>query len=173
MDAYAQKRLGLQKTEQCRVPIATERPTPIIVNTIDERSRRKDGVEAEIAYGPKARCVFQLRIANGSLSFISQQPRRSDETARLKSERTEFISCCRDALQSFLITQVVKLAFVLGIKSGHEFIAQSFLCLVRAFVKIPVNHDFVPVRFQRSKPRDKFAVSGEQPLMVIIRHDKN
>ena len=40
-------------------------------------------------------------------------------------------------------------------------------------MKITVDHDFVPVRFQRSEPCHEFAVLGERPLVVIIRHHKN
>ena len=40
-------------------------------------------------------------------------------------------------------------------------------------MKIAVNHDFVPVRFQSLKPGHEFAVLGERPLVVIIRHHKN
>ena len=40
-------------------------------------------------------------------------------------------------------------------------------------MKITVDHNFVSVRFQRSKPCDEFAVFGERALVVIIRHHKN
>src|SRR4029077_19659863 len=159
--------------EQGRVPTTTKSAPPIIVNTVNERSRRKRGFRAEVTYGAQACRVFQFSITNGLLCFISQQPRRRDKTAWIESERTELISCCGDAPQSFLVAQIVELPFVLSIKSGHEFVAQSFFFLRRAFVKKTVDHDFVSVRFQRSEPCHEFSVLGERSLVMIIRHHKN
>ena len=125
MNTYPQQRFGIQQTEQRCVP-TTKRAAPIIVNTVNERSRRKRGFRAEIAHRAQACRVFQFRIANGLLCFVSQQPRWSDKTARFEPERTEFISCRGDAAQSFLITQIVKLAFVLGIKPGLRIYRAKF-----------------------------------------------
>src|SRR4029077_7535074 len=81
MNAYSQEWFGLQQTEECRVTTATERAPPIIVNTVNQRSRRKGKFRAEIAYRAEACRVFQLRIAHGLLCFLSQQPCRRDKAA--------------------------------------------------------------------------------------------
>src|SRR5205814_5535342 len=50
MNTYPQQRFRIQQTEQRCVPTATKRAAPIIVNTVNERSRQKDGLRAEIAH---------------------------------------------------------------------------------------------------------------------------
>src|SRR5205814_8463309 len=104
---------------------------------------------------------------------MPEQPRRRYKTSRFQSLCAEFISRCRDPAQRFLIAQVIKLAFVLRVKSGYQFIAQTFVCTTRTFVEITVDHDFMSVCFQPSQPRHEFAALGEKSFMMIIRHYKN
>src|SRR5215471_2300741 len=170
MNADAQQRFTSQETEHRRIPSATEPTAPLIAGTVNQSPRRKNISRAEVAHAAQARRVFHLRTTNRALSFVSEQPRRRDKAPRFKSERAELVSSSRDAAQSFLVTQIVKFALISGIKSGHQFIAQSFFRLRRAFVEIPVDHDFVPVRSQCSEPGYKFGARGEESLMMIIRH---
>ena len=86
--------------------------------------------------------------------------------------RAQLISCGHNATQSFVIAQVVELALVLGVEPCQEFVAQTFFRTARAFVKITVDDNFVTIHFQTSEPRYKLLVFCEQPLTMIIRHDK-
>src|SRR5204863_8699357 len=127
---------------------------------------------ADIADGTQAGGVFHLRIARGMLRFIAEQPRRRHKTSRVKTVRPEFIAGACNATQSFVITEVVKLAFVLRVKSCQEFVAQSFFRTARALVEITVDDDFMTLRCQTSQPRHKLPVFCEQSLMMKIGHHK-
>src|SRR5207302_8011674 len=139
MNAYAQERFALQELEHRYVPSATDGAAPIIFNAINQRSCRKYVARAEITHGTQACGVFHLRIAGGALRFIAKQPRRRDKTSRLKTVRTEFIARACNATLSCVIAKVVKLAFVLRVKSCQEFVAQIFFRMARTFVEITVN----------------------------------
>ena len=145
---------------------------PIVFNAINQRSRRKYVARAEITHGTQTCGVFHLRIARGALGFVAKQPRRRHKTSRLKTVRAKFVARACDATQSFVITQVVKLALVLRVKSCQKFVAQSFLRTARAFVEITVDDDFMTFRCQTPQPRHKLSVLCEQPLMMIIGHHK-
>src|SRR5437867_13176636 len=173
MNADAQERLALQKSEHRCVPTATDSTAPIVFNAINQRSCRKHVARAEITHGAEASGVFHLRIARGALRFIAKQPRRRHKTSRLKTVRAEFIARARDAAQSLVITQIVKLAFVLRVKSGQEFVPESFFRTPRTLVEITVDDDFMTVRFQTPQPRHELRVFREQPLMMIIRDYKD
>src|SRR6266480_3334876 len=134
MNAYAQERSALQKSEEC--------------------------------------CVFHLCIARSALGFFAKQPGRRNKASRLEPMRAQLISCRHNATQSFVVAEVVKLALVLGVELCQKFVAQSFFCTARTFVKITVDDNFVTIRFQTSEPRYKLLVFCEQPLAMIIRHDK-
>ena len=112
MNAYAQERLALQESEQRCVPGATEGTAPIVFNAIDQRSCRKYVARAEITDGAQACGVFHLRVAGGPLGFIGKQPRRRHETCGLSPCARNYRARMR-ATQSFVITEVVKLALVL------------------------------------------------------------
>src|SRR5262249_35818843 len=109
MNAYPQERFGFQQMKKRCVPTATERTSPCVVNAVNHRSCGKHISGTEIADASEPRRVFQLRIANRALCFTPEQPRRRDKPSGLQSLRTEFISCCRDPAQRFLIAQIVKL----------------------------------------------------------------
>src|SRR5947207_6299579 len=173
MNADSQERFVFQQTKKRCVPTATDRAAPRVVNAVNQGSGRKYISGTEIADGSQARGVFQLGVGNRALCFIPEQPRRRDKPSRLQSLHTEFISRCRDSAQRFLIAQIVKLAFVPRVKSGPQLVAQTFFGMRWTFVKIAVDHNFVSVGFQASKPRHELAVPGEKSLMMVIRDYKN
>ena len=172
MNAYAQERLALEKSEHRRVPGVTDGAAPIVFDTINQRSCRKYVARAEIAHGTQTCGVFHLRIARGALGFVAKQPCRRHKTSRLKTVRAELVARACNATQSLVITQIVKLAFVLRVKSCHEFVAQSFFRTTRTLVKITVDDDFMTLRFQTPQPRHKLPAFCEQSLMVKIGHHK-
>src|SRR5215472_9673223 len=123
MNAYAQEGLALQQSEHGRVPSTTNGTAPVFFDAINQRSRRKYVAGAEIAHGTQACGVFQLRIARRAFRFIAKQPRRRHKTSRLKTVGTEFVPRACNATQRFVITEIVKLALVLRVKSCQEFVA--------------------------------------------------
>src|SRR4029453_3152494 len=116
--------------------------------------------------------VFHSRIARGALSFLAEQPCWSHKTSRLETIRAKFISRRCNSVQRFIVVQVVKFTFLLRVKSREELVVKTLFCTARALVKIPVNDNFMTVRFQASQPGHKLLVSREQPLMMIIRDDE-
>src|SRR5919109_2390083 len=107
MNAYPQERSGFQQTKKRRVPTATKRAAPRVVNAVNQGSCGKYISGTEIADASQSRRVFQLGVANRSQCFIPEQPRRRNKPSRLQSLRTEFVSCCGDPAQCFLIAQIV------------------------------------------------------------------
>jgi hypothetical protein len=53
-------------------------------------------------------------------------------------------------MQRLIVIQVVKFTFLLRVKSREELVVKTLLGTARALVKIPVNDDFMTVRFQAS-----------------------
>src|SRR5437879_8351090 len=58
MNAYPQKRFGLQQPKKRRVPTVTDRAAPRVVDAVNQRSCRKHISGTEIADASQARRVF-------------------------------------------------------------------------------------------------------------------
>ena len=85
----------------------------------------------------------------------------------------QLISCRHNAMQSFVVGQVVKFSFILRVDSCQELIAQSFFRTPGTLMEIAVDDNFVTVRFQAPEPSDKLPVFCEEALMMIVgNHEK-
>ncbi len=56
-------------------------------------------------------------------------------------------------MQRFIVVQVVKFTFLLRVKSREELVVETLFGTARALMKIPVNDDFMTVRFQAPSAR--------------------
>ena len=141
--------LGWSKRNSAPFQVRLSNGGLITVDTVNESSR------SEIHFPSEDR----IRCANVSCILVAH--RKSPVLLRLRATTPAQLNprglspCARNSSRAvairrsgFFIRQIIKLAFVLRIDSGHEFISQSFFCLRRTFVEVAVNYDFVSLCFQ-------------------------
>src|SRR5207302_10518693 len=97
---------------------------------------------------------------------------RGDKSDRRKARGLEFISGSRNSRERFVVIEIEKFAFVLSVKSGHEFLSDPFTRAPGAFMKITVTHDFIAARLEIAQPGNKILVLGCAPFPVIIRYNQ-
>ena len=119
--------LVFQCATQRGVPGQARRPSPAISDAVDQRARRKDFAGTQIDDISQASGVFHFGIARRAFSFVAQQPGRRNKTARFQSRCAKFVARGGDSAERFVVIEIVKLAFVLGVKSGQQFIAKLSL----------------------------------------------
>src|SRR6266581_4935276 len=131
MNAETHKRFVLEGSAEHGVPSQARHSSPTVSDAVNQRSCRKGFVKPQIAHRPQASRVFHFRIARCSFSFKPEQPGRCDETTRFQPAGEKFISRCFDSSKSFIVSEIVKLAFALGIELGDEFLEKAFARLWR------------------------------------------
>src|SRR6266568_7946549 len=152
MNTETHQRFAFERLAERSVPSQARHPSPTISYTVDQRSCRKRFAGPQIAHRPEPCGVFHFCIAGCSLCFAAEQPRRRDETAWLQPAGEEFIARGFNSSESLVVSEIVKLAFALGVKLRDEFLEKSFMRLRPPFMKISVDHDLVPGCFQAAQP---------------------
>ncbi len=158
MNAHAGELCSGEMTRQRRIPRQARGATPAAAHTVSEGAGGKIISGTQVTYPGQSRRVFHFRFGSRSLRRRAKQPRRRDETARRQSRGDKFISRPSDSAKCFVVVEIIKFAFVIGIKPGQEFLARILAVSTRSLMKIAMDHNLVSLRFQILKPADKSAI---------------
>jgi hypothetical protein len=74
------------------VPAETNDPSPSAPRAVNDRSRSKSFVRAQIAHASKSRCISHTDCARGLLALNAKEPGGSDKSNRRKTVPLEIIA---------------------------------------------------------------------------------
>src|SRR5438552_18505452 len=92
MNAYAQERSALQKSEEGCVPCAADAPAPTGPNGVTERSCRKHVSRTEDADRGQACRGLHVGVGRSARGCVSKQPGTRNNASRLQPVRAQRLS---------------------------------------------------------------------------------
>lgn len=117
-------------------------------------------------------CVMESGASGSSLSCEAKQPGGRDKTRGCDIDGTEITFCAFHFFECGGFADVVKFAFVGGVKARDHFVLGRFCISSLALMKVAVRNDFVAGVLLFAQPLAERGIGEKMAAMMMVRDDE-